>query len=82
MIIPGRHKALVKIMFLRHTYLYVPDQKPELSVAEIVNARDVAPVGTRVLVPTSAGIDISQNGEKLRLINIADIIAILEGGNR
>lgn len=78
MIIPGRDKALVKLKHLRHTYLYVPEQTPELSVAEIINARDMFPVGTRVLVPTKAGININQNGETMRLINTEDIIAAIQ----
>lgn len=78
MIIPGRGKALVKMKYLYHTYLYVPDQKPELSVAEIVNARGMFSVGAKVLVPTRAGIDIHVNGSTLRLINSADIVAAIQ----
>lgn len=78
MIIPGRDKALIKLKYLCHSYLYVPDQEPELSVAEVVNAGEIASAGTRVLVPTRAGIDIALNGERFRLINTADIIATLQ----
>lgn len=78
MIIPGRGKSLVKLFYLQHAYLYTPDIEPSVSVAEVVNARDIAPVGTRVLIPTKAGIDISQNGECMRLVNTADIIAIID----
>lgn len=75
MIIPTQGKVLVKMQYLRHTYLYTPTQEPTLSVAEIVNARDMFPVGAKVLIPTKAGINISKNGETMRLINSEDIVA-------
>lgn len=81
MIIPTRGKALVFMLHLEHTHIHLPEnlKKSELSVAEMAQSINGLTKGTKVLIPTRAGLDIREGDNKYRLINTEDILAVIEG---
>ena len=79
MIIPARGKVLVEVYTQKHSAIHLPEtvSKPKSSVAEIINGNGSFPKGQLVLVPTKAGLIITEAGIKQRLMNESDIIGII-----
>ena len=80
MIVPARGKVLVEVYSQKHSFLELPETmaKPKLSVAEIITTGSNGLIkGQLVLIPTRAGLIITVDGIKLRLINELDITAII-----
>lgn len=84
MIIPARGKVLVEVYSQKHSLVHLPEivSKPKLSVAEIINGNGSFSEGQLVLVPTRAGLIVTEGGIKQRLINESDIMAVIEEGDR
>ena len=84
MLRPGKNKVLVNIYNLTNPYIYLPEdyKKPKLSVAEIIDGNGEFKRGSKVLVPTLAGLsvtvmDTEKNKDRLRLVNSSDILAYI-----
>jgi len=77
---PGKGKAIVELYQLTNPYIFLPEtyKRPVLSIAEIIDGNGEIESGTQVLVPTKAGLTIKENGNKLRLINLSDILAYID----
>ncbi len=84
MLIPAQGKVLVEIYSPKHPLIHLPEtaSKPKSSVAEILNGNSSFPKGQLVLIPTKAGLVITEDGIKKRLVNELDIIAIVEGDSK
>ncbi len=77
MIIPAQGKVLVEVYSQKHPFIHLPEtvSKPKLSVAEIINGNGSFPKGQLVLIPTKAGLVITEGGIKVRLMNESDVVA-------
>jgi len=82
MIKPLNGKVLVEMHHLVSPFIVLPETitMPPLSVAEIAESSMLFIKGQKVLVPTMAGLDISENGDTFRLINESDVVARLDAG--
>ena len=80
MLIPARGKAIVAMYHLEHPNLFLPEdsEKPELSIAEVLESSNGIAKGSKILMPTKAGLPIKDGEEHYRLINESDIIAIID----
>lgn len=77
-VIPIKGKALVDIYKLTNPDIILPaSYKTELSVAKIISSQEYD-TDIRVLIPTSAGLNVRENGKSYRLINESDIIAVIQ----
>ena len=80
MIIPTRGKVLVEVYSIKHSLLHLPETMaaPDLSVAEVISGNNGFDKGQKVLIPSKAGLIITEDDIKYRLVNVSDIVAEIE----